>query len=427
MTTITSSNSKYGITERKKAELDALTTQVTDAQYLVNERQAVVDSLTLKSAEFTGFLNNALAQKDTALTNLNLVEDVVNTITNLMGNVAIAAAQTSAADIRIANTAENVNIMVNQLIFCADLVDKLNTLITKKKALNPLISDELVSVMSQATSDANDAVAVSLTALQSCYAAMASSSEAMDITLVESAQTYELLQLITGETDNEKGFVKAVELAQQQMSALSDKIAEVVKKETEMASALQDWQSAKEAHKLKQEEENAAKEAIAQAQKAINDATTAQKEASYLSEGQDREAAENAANNQRQTAEKSYDDAMKSLSSAQSNLITANEKMQTSQKAIAQAQANLKEAVGQMRDDNNAFMATTDAQQDTSLQTLLTGGYAIAVIRYNQALRANNRVTTELDEATASLDRAQAKLASLEAGLSAATAAAMAA
>ncbi len=77
---------KYGVTERKKAELDALTTMVTDAQFDVQQYQAIVNSLTEKSQNFQGFLSAAEANKQLALSNKNTVDSLVNAALDLREN-----------------------------------------------------------------------------------------------------------------------------------------------------------------------------------------------------------------------------------------------------------------------------------------------------------------------------------------------------
>ena len=46
---------RYGIVERKKAELDQLTNDVLDAQYVFQQKGAIVQSLEIKSQECQRF------------------------------------------------------------------------------------------------------------------------------------------------------------------------------------------------------------------------------------------------------------------------------------------------------------------------------------------------------------------------------------
>lgn len=190
--------SRNGITEQKKAELDQLKTDVTNAQYLVNELQANVTSLGEKSAEFNDFLNTAQADEQTALINLDLVKSVVNTVKGLEQNAKLVMNQTQVANEKVKLTARNMTTMIEQLIFSADIVDKLAKLIDNKKSLNQLISDELVTTVTLATKDANVAVSASLTALKSCFAALATTEEAHKITMLGAKQGDDLYQTLTG-------------------------------------------------------------------------------------------------------------------------------------------------------------------------------------------------------------------------------------
>src|SRR5688500_7488000 len=81
---------RHGITENKKAELDALTNQVIDAQHHLEQVQAIVDSLTEKSQRFSAFLAAATVNKTNALANWNMVIQVVQSARDLMINSMIA-------------------------------------------------------------------------------------------------------------------------------------------------------------------------------------------------------------------------------------------------------------------------------------------------------------------------------------------------
>ncbi len=184
-----------GIANTKKADLDALTDSVSDAQYTVDQLQAVVDSLQAKSTEYTGFLNTANNNKATTLTNLNLVKDAVNSIEQLASNSKTAFNQASKASVKISSnepTDKGLSLqmsqLINDLIFSVEVIDKISALVDKQKAANPVIPDELITLMTKATTDANDAVAKSLTALNSCYAAEAGLLEVKNLTALGTAQ-----------------------------------------------------------------------------------------------------------------------------------------------------------------------------------------------------------------------------------------------
>ncbi|MBI3134476.1 MAG: hypothetical protein HYZ14_07335 [Bacteroidetes bacterium] len=182
---------KYGINEKKKKELDLLTIQVQDAENNVTQLQAIVDSLTQKSATFQAFLSAADANRAQALSNKNLVDSVVQTANDLVENSQIAFTEMVLAKEKSEAVAENVNSVIGKLIYSAESINRLANLIVRKKAQNPLISDELVSTITTAGTDANNAVALTLVALKSAFAAQATSQES------EAACTLEYTQSIT--------------------------------------------------------------------------------------------------------------------------------------------------------------------------------------------------------------------------------------
>ena len=75
--------SKYGVTERKKQELDELSQKVLNAKSLVEQLTAIVDSLTSKSDKLKTDLATAETNKAKALSNKNLVDEVINNLLTL--------------------------------------------------------------------------------------------------------------------------------------------------------------------------------------------------------------------------------------------------------------------------------------------------------------------------------------------------------
>ncbi|MBV1873603.1 MAG: hypothetical protein KUG80_02415 [Gammaproteobacteria bacterium] len=234
----TNLNRRYAITEQKKAELDALETAVKEGEYKVEQLQSVVSSLQDKSTEFTGFLTDAENSKEIALTNYNLVKSVANTVNELKHNANIVKAQTSNAENKLKITANNVAELIKQLIFSSEIIDKLAQLIIKKKSLNVLISDELVTIINTATTDANEAVAATLLALKSCYAAMATGEESMDISALEYKQSMILYQLLTGSEINENKQQFYGDLAIKELAVVDERLKSVKSAENAVLAAL---------------------------------------------------------------------------------------------------------------------------------------------------------------------------------------------
>ncbi|MGH1385374.1 hypothetical protein [Kordia sp.] len=186
----------YGITERKKQELDQLKQQVTDVQGTVDQYQAIVDSLTAKSNKLTSQLSAAEASKAQALSNKDLLDTMVNDAKDLQNNSEITFDAIVLADAKIKTVAEEIKTTINNLIYSAEVINKLANLVIRKKASNPLISDELVTMVTTAGTDANNAVALTLVALQSVFSAQATSLEseaAMALQLLQATKLYEFM------------------------------------------------------------------------------------------------------------------------------------------------------------------------------------------------------------------------------------------
>jgi len=192
---------KFGITERKKAELDELSNEVLDAQNTVVQLQAVVNSLTQKSATYNTFFIEAENNRAHALSNKNLINQVVQNALDLLNNSETAFDEMVLADAKTKSLAKMIKNLMDKLIYSAEIINKLSNIVIRKKEQNPLISDDLVSMINQAGSDANNAVALSLVALQSTFAAQASNIESEADSTLELTQAVNLYGILTGTTE----------------------------------------------------------------------------------------------------------------------------------------------------------------------------------------------------------------------------------
>ncbi|MCW3071444.1 MAG: hypothetical protein JWO44_1334 [Bacteroidetes bacterium] len=209
-----STTKRYGITEKKKSELDARTVAVQDAQYDVAQAQAVVTALTEKQQSFLSFLVTADASRAQALVNRNLVDQLVQSALDLERNSKIAFTEMSQADKSTKDLAKSIKAVIDKLIYSAEIINKLSNLVIRKKALNPLISDELVSMLGTAGNDANNAVALTLVALKSTFAAQAANMESESALVLEYDQSMMLYRALTGlnaETVSPKTSMNAVQ------------------------------------------------------------------------------------------------------------------------------------------------------------------------------------------------------------------------
>ncbi|NQY07938.1 MAG: hypothetical protein HRT71_00275 [Flavobacteriales bacterium] len=189
---------KYGITEKKKVELDQLQIDVLTAQRVVDQETAIVDSLTTKLTKLEGFMNDATANRAQALANKDLVDEVISETNSLASNSKIAQTEMNAANTQNNTVSVEVKEVIDKLIYSAEVINKLSNLIIRKKASNPLISDELVTMISTAGKDANKAVALTLTALQASYTTLGTSIEANGSTELQYQQVLDLQQSLSG-------------------------------------------------------------------------------------------------------------------------------------------------------------------------------------------------------------------------------------
>jgi hypothetical protein len=177
-----------GIVYTEQAKLDWLAIQLAEAQYQVDQCQAIVDALTAKSQTYNDLLTTADANRATALTNLNLAIDVDSSVGSLCSSTGLALTQTTTANSKIQQVSKEMATLISKLILSVELIERFGQLVNKQKASNPLIPDSLIRFMAKAATDANNAVALTLTALQSCYVAEATLLRSKDVIALENHQ-----------------------------------------------------------------------------------------------------------------------------------------------------------------------------------------------------------------------------------------------
>lgn len=211
-TLTTRATTKYGITESKKSEIDAIEAEVINAQHKVDQMQTIVNALHDKSILFATYMNEAKETLDTIGTNYQSLDEAVLNASELLQSSDIAAKEMIAASGKTDEQASLSNTVINKLIYSAEVVNKLANMIVRKKALNPLISDELISMVSKAGEDANNAVTLSLVALKSSISAQTTNAESMAISSLEVFQAKKLLYLLTEQQDSNIKVVLSKEL-----------------------------------------------------------------------------------------------------------------------------------------------------------------------------------------------------------------------
>jgi hypothetical protein len=190
---------RYGITEKKKSELDVLKNQVIDAQADVQQQQVIVTSLTEKASKYQGYLLTADGNRTHALSNKNLIDQVVQNAYDLAYNSKNAFSKMTISNDAAIEVASRVSDLINKLIYSVEIINKLSNLVIRKKALNPLISDDLITRLNTAGTDANNAVALTLIALKSTLAAEASILESEAAITLENRQANKLYLNLTDE------------------------------------------------------------------------------------------------------------------------------------------------------------------------------------------------------------------------------------
>ncbi len=190
---------RYDVTEAKKAELDFLTDQVLDAQHEVEQYQAMVASLTEKSNEFQSNLAIAQSKRDQARANQELMDEIVQDSEDLKSNTNIALDEMSDAESKSKTVAEHMEELIKELIYSAEVINKFSNMLLRKKEQNPLISDELMTTMSTAGKDANNAVALCLVALKSSFTSYASSIESEATASLAYKEAVRLNAVMTGD------------------------------------------------------------------------------------------------------------------------------------------------------------------------------------------------------------------------------------
>jgi hypothetical protein len=200
MNNMTINSLAVGIVYKEKAQLDWLAMQVAEAQYEVDQYQAIVDAETAKSIQFNAYLTAAELNKAAALTNFNLAIDIDSSVNALCTSTGLALKQTGTATREIKRVSGEMATLINKLIFTVELIDRFGQLVNKQKLSNPLVPDTLISFMAKATADANNAVALTLAALQSCYVAEATSLRSEQIITLENDQVTRLKSTIERQT-----------------------------------------------------------------------------------------------------------------------------------------------------------------------------------------------------------------------------------
>lgn len=215
---------KYGVTEKKKTELDDLVIKVRNAEDEVEQLQAVVNSLSAKFDKLQAELVIAKANEDKGLANKKMVDSIVLNVKDHVSDSELAKKRMGQAEDKIQKAASQMSTLIEELIYSAELINKLADLIVRKKASNPLISDELITRVTSAGTDANSAVALTLTALQSIFTSQATNVEGQNVVKLENKYAKDLNGLIKY---RKKGELKEMNLKKFELTSDHEKYMNV--------------------------------------------------------------------------------------------------------------------------------------------------------------------------------------------------------
>lgn len=218
----------YGITEAKKVQLDHLSDEIVDAEFVVDQNKAIVQALMVNLSKFEDYFAKADANRTIALQNKNKVRSTEQQVKYLQTLSTQTKGKTDVAKNAMTALTQQVKEVVDKLIYTAESINKLGILINRKKAKNPLISDELISIVATTGSDTNTAIAATLTAMKSTFTALASVMEADAASGLEEEQVEELYQLISEGKNDHHSLSDLIESAYEQADQEYDKYRSAV-------------------------------------------------------------------------------------------------------------------------------------------------------------------------------------------------------
>jgi uncharacterized coiled-coil protein SlyX len=184
-------------TAADKPQIDELAIMVIEAQNEVSQLQADVASLTQKLTGYHALMTQAQNSRSQACNNKALAGQIIQSALDLKNNSKIAHDEIVHANKETGELAEDFKMLTDKLIHATSVLNIFSNTIIRQKALNPLISDELISMVTQACSDANNAVALTLVALQSTFAAASSNIATEAVLVLTQTQAIDLYNTLT--------------------------------------------------------------------------------------------------------------------------------------------------------------------------------------------------------------------------------------
>jgi len=203
--------------------------QLAEDQYQQEKLKRDINSLTYELRALNSLLDRVTSDKSQILSIQKQYEQILQDSRALKQLSSDCLNNINSANRRSIAIAKETKDLVDHLMYSSDLVTKLANLIVRKKALNPLISQELITQVIQSTKDTDKAIALSLITLKSSFTAESaclSSQAALSLINEECNTLYKLLT----DSNSDKHSLKA---------QLEESILSASTKRTQIAQAIQ--------------------------------------------------------------------------------------------------------------------------------------------------------------------------------------------
>ncbi|GHE63746.1 hypothetical protein [Roseivirga thermotolerans] len=188
------------VTAEKSTRIKHLQRMVEEAKDKLAKAEATYNSYASKSELFDQLHANASNTLSVMTDQENLASDLVQKVNSLFetATVAIGTANDTYSDTK--KLLQSVQRVVDATLAAATDISLSGELIMKRKAANPLISSELVSEASRATTDAGKAVSLIINALTSTFNALATANQASNTAEIVQAEILYLKDLVVRDT-----------------------------------------------------------------------------------------------------------------------------------------------------------------------------------------------------------------------------------
>ncbi len=175
---------KLADTKKSKAsdKLNSFIKEVQNTKEEIDLLEATVSDLSKKAVWMQHKQIRTRTYGNSILEYRNNLLQIIETVNDLMTNESILRLEVIAANKKINQLTKVVDELLKKLLFTMELVNKLSSTIIRKKALNPLISDDLLRSVSIIAENSSLAVDVSLLALQYTFNTLSASNELVAIT-----------------------------------------------------------------------------------------------------------------------------------------------------------------------------------------------------------------------------------------------------